>query len=190
MREAIQSLLAQGAQARRAGRSADANHAYAEAVELSREAGDTLALVHSLKGLGQILRDEGNKQEALERYEQAASLSRNLNDPLLYAHTIRHVADIQRELQQHSEAEGNYVEALTVYRSHPQRNTLDLANTLRGYAVLQTKLGKKLEAIALWQEAGQLYDQVWREPGSPYKEADLTPGIDEAQRQIDMLSAS
>lgn len=188
--EAIQSLLARGAQARREGRGSDAKDAYSEAIALSRQGDDNLLLVQSLKGLGQILRDEGNKQEALERYEEAASACAELDNPLLYAHTVRHVADIQRELQQSADAESNYLKALAIYRNHPQRNTLDLANTVRGYAVTQAVLGRKTEAIALWREAGDLYDQVWREPESPYTESDLAPGIAESQRQIAMLCAS
>lgn len=190
MRESIQSLLTGGARARRDGRSAEAKQAYAEAAALSREADDTLLLVQSLKGLGQIVRDEGNKQEALQHYEEAASICRGLDAPLLLAHTIRHVADIQRELGLSSDADAHYAEALNIYRKHPERNTLDLANTLRGYAVLQSALEKKTEAIALWQQAGYLYDQVWREPESPFTESDLAPGIEEAQLQIAMLRGS
>lgn len=190
MSEPIQSLLAEGAQARREGRSADARAAYAEAAALSRQAGDTALLVQSLKGFGQILRDEGETYDSLECYEEAAALSCKLDNPLAFAHTIRHVADIQRNLEKFEGGAANYAEALRIYRAHPERNTLDLANTLRGYALLQSSMGRKAEAIALWQEAGELYDQVWREPGTPYSQSDLAPGIEESERQIAMLSGS
>lgn len=190
MHEAIQSRLAQGIEARRAGDSADALAAYAEAVALSRAANDTASLVQSLKGLGQILRDEGDKPAALERYAEAAAVCRELDDPLLQAHTVRHVADIQRELNLAVESEANYRRALAIYRSHPDTETLDLANAVRGYAVLQTAQDKRADAIALWQEAGELYERVWREPGSRYTRANLEPGINEAQQQIKILKTS
>jgi tetratricopeptide (TPR) repeat protein len=188
MTSEVVSLLNRGYQARREHRLADAGSAYAEAVHLCRNANDPTLLAQSLKRLGGIERDLHNIDAALKLYQEAASLQRNLNEPLDLAHTIRHVADILRESGQLTDALPCYEEALSVYRSHPETGTLGLANTLRGFALLKSVLGEADAAIALWREAGVLYNQVWQEPGSPYKQADLAPGIAESKRQIAILS--
>jgi tetratricopeptide (TPR) repeat protein len=184
----VASLLNQGYQARREHRLADAGSAYAQAVNLCRNANDPTLLAQSLERLGGIERDLQNIASALKLYREAAAIQRTLNEPLSLAHTIRHVGDIFRESGQLSDALPYYEEALTIYRSHPETGTLDLANTLRGFALLKSALGEADAAIAMWQEAGALYNHVWQEPGSPYKEADLAPGIAESQRQIALLT--
>lgn len=184
------SLLNQGYQARKEHRLDDAKAIYTEAVEQSRQANDPPQLAQTLKLLGGIERDLGNTAAALDLYQQAVAIQRDLEAPLSLAHTIRHVADILRESGQTSEALPRYEEALSIYRHHPETNTLDLANTLRGFALLKTTLRETEAAITLWQEVGNLYNQVWQEPGSPFTQADLQPGIAESQRQIALLSAS
>ena len=190
MEDAVQSLLRQGAQARREDRLADAKRAYEEAIESARRSSDLQSLAAGLTGLGQIERDYGEIDASLQHYGQAVAILRTLDNPLTLAHAIRHVGDILRESNQLALAAPCYEEALAIYRNHPKTNTLDLANTLRGFALLQAALGQKEEAIALWQEAGRLYNQVWQEPGSPFQQSDLAPGVAESQRQIALLSAS
>jgi tetratricopeptide (TPR) repeat protein len=185
----IESLLRQGYQARRDRRSADARTAFTGAVDLARQDEDRPLLAQSLTGLGQILRDLGETPSALAHYQQAVSILHGLPDPLRYAHALRHVGDIARELNQLSLAQSSYEEALAIYRSHPETGTLDLANTLRGYALLLEAVGNRQKAIALWQEAGILYNKVWQEPDSPYSESDLAPGVAESRKNVERLSA-
>jgi len=190
MSAAIESLLKEGYQARRAHRPNDAKAAFAQAVALCEEHQNQFLLAQSLTGLGQIERDLGEIDTSLQHYQQAVSIFRTLDNPLRLAHTVRHVGDILRESNQPAPALPCYEEALAIYRSHPERDTLDLANMLRGYALLQTDFSKIPEAIELWKEAGALYNQVWQEPNSSYKQSDLAPGIAESQDQIAKLSFS
>ena len=180
------ALLEQGYLARREGRPVDANAAYMAALQIAESGGDSAL---ALTRLGGIERDMGNDETALGLYRQAVEIYRGLDEPLKLAHTVRHVGDIAHEVSQLELAAACFSEALSIYRSHSETGTLDLANTLRGYALLQTDLGRIEEAIALWREAGQLYDKVWREPGSPFEQADLAPGIAESQRQVALLAA-
>jgi tetratricopeptide (TPR) repeat protein len=189
MEKTIESLLRQGYQARREHRLADAKAFYTESVSMCAMANNQPDLAESLTRLGGIERDLGEIDPSLLHYQQAVAIFRKVDNPLRLAHTVRHVGDILRESSQNSLALPCYEEALAIYRSHPETNTLDLANTLRGYALLQTDLGKRQEAIELWKDAGAVYNHVWQEPGSPYSEADLTPGIEESKRQIALLSA-
>lgn len=190
MTDSIQLLLKRGYEARRVHLSSDAKGCFVEAVDRARECGDTSLLMQSLAGLGRIERDLGETALALQNYREAAEVCRSLNDPLTLAHTVRHVGDILRESGELGPALPCYEEALEICRSSTETNLLDLANTLRGFALLDDAQGRKEDAIAKWREAGELYDQVWRLPDSPYSEADLAPGVAESQSQITRLSAS
>ena len=55
-----------------------------------------------------------------------------------------------------------YREALAIYRRNERTPPLDLANALRGFALLK---GRSAEANALWQEARDLYAAVGVEAG-------------------------
>jgi tetratricopeptide (TPR) repeat protein len=187
MSSEVASLLNQGYEARREERLEDARKAYAEAVQLCRLASDQAILAQALKRLGGIERDLHNIESALDHYREAATIQRTLDDGPALAHTVRHIGDILRESGQLGAAPPFYEEALSIYRSHPEADTLDLANTLRGFALLKSALGEPEAAIALWQEAGALYGQAWQEPDSPWTEADMAPGVAESRRQIALL---
>ena len=181
MDRTAQALLQDGYTARTEARLSDARADYAEAVELCRRENNLPLLVQSLKRLGGIERDLGNINIALDHYREAASLLRTpsnaLDDPLNLAHTVRHIADILREAGLPKEAAPHYKEALTIYRDHPEARILDIANTLRGVALLQSGFGRNAEAIATWKEAGELYARLH-----------LQEGVDESQTQITRLS--
>ncbi|WP_263350825.1 tetratricopeptide repeat protein [Acidicapsa acidisoli] len=171
-----ESLLKQGYQARRDYRYNDAKLLYAEAVSLCRSQGNQALLAQSLTRLGASERDLGEIEVSLAHYEEAVSIYRAVDDPLSLAHTIRHIGDILRESNRLNEAATGYAEALEIYRRHPGTDTLDLANTLRGFALLKAATGEKETAISLWQEAGNLYSRV-----------DVQAGVTESERQIALL---
>ena len=94
------------------------------------------------------------------KYQLAVSLARALGDPLMRAHSIRHLADAYRRRGQAELAEPAYQEALSIYREHQEAKPLDLANALRGLAILKESTGAHSEARRLWQEAHDLYVKV------------------------------
>lgn len=53
-----------------------------------------------------------------------------------------------------------YEEALEIYRSSLDSRILDLANTIRPYAILNEATGKREIARSLWEEARTLYAAV------------------------------
>ena len=193
LQDGPKTLIAQGYEARRAGNSQEAKAVFTRAVNLSRAVveSDPKAspqLAEALTSLGQVERDLGEISAALQHYQEAAELYRSLPSdaaqPLAVAHTVRHVADIMRvngDLV--PAAAGFYDEALLIYRDHPETSPLDLANTLRGYALLKASSGHSQAAIAFFEEARILYIEAAEKTG-----LDLQPAFEEVDRQIAQLS--
>jgi tetratricopeptide (TPR) repeat protein len=173
-----EALLKQGYQARRENRLAEAKAHFAEAAELSREADERAMLARAITGLGQIESDLHETSAALAHYEDAVAIYRTLSDPLALAHAVRHVGDILRRQGQSDLAAPCYIEALDLYRSHEQTLPLDLANAIRGYALLKGDAGDREEARKLWQEARDLYAAV-----------QIPEGVAESERQIARLTS-
>ena len=173
-----ETLIDEGYRARREGRLPEAQKHFADAIALCRKGKDEALLAQALTGMGQIARDLNDSSRALCCYEEAVRIHRGLDQPLRLAHTIRHVGDILRGMGRKVEAAPHYVEALELYRGHDETAPLDLANTLRGYALLKEDNGAFAEAIQLWQEAGRLYAQL-----------DVVAGVAESNARIARLSA-
>jgi tetratricopeptide (TPR) repeat protein len=178
MNEKIDHLLSEGFEARRENRPTDALKAFAEAAALSRNAADQPLLAKALTGLGQIERDIGNNESALRHYEAAVKIYRDQGDSLKLAHTIRHVADILRHEASYEESRKSYEEALGIYRRQKETIPLDLANTLRGYALLASEHNPK-QSEPFWQEAKSLYET-----------AAVKAGVDECEKRLALLDRS
>jgi tetratricopeptide (TPR) repeat protein len=176
MTNEIEELLRQGWQARREGRLDDAKSQFSAAVTLAKEK-PGVALAQPLTGLGQIERDLGDGPSALQRYLEAAALYRRHGDVQRIAHTIRHVADIYRQAGQAEAAEPHYREALTLYREDPRTSSLDLANTIRGLALLKSNASAQEDARRLWMEARDLYAR-----------ADVQAGVVESSERLAVLA--
>jgi len=157
MDETFQELFARGYQARRENRIADSRAVFIQGVRSAAEEGDRPALAEALCGLGQAERDIGNLSAAQHHYAGAATLYREIGPPERLAYAIRHEADLLREESRSAEAEPLYLEAASIYREQGGEAELDLANTLRGLALLAESSGKPDAAKSLWQEARLLY---------------------------------
>jgi tetratricopeptide (TPR) repeat protein len=169
-------LMAEGIAARKSRRLPDARTAYAQAVALSRGGEDASSLVRALMGLGQIERDLGENGEALAHYLEAVEICRSMDDPLRLAHTVRHLADTLRHLRRLEEAKSCYEEALGIYRTDDNTVPLDMANAIRGFALLSTQMGDVTEARELWNEARDLYASVG-----------VQAGVDESEERLALL---
>lgn len=130
-----------------------------------------MELAAELRRQAQTAWNEGRLEEARKLYEQAAERYRSLDDPLALAHTIRHVADVYRQQGQRESAERCYDEALAIYRAHSESPPLDLANAIRGLALIRNQ-------APLWREARDLYAEVGVEAG-----------VEECSRKLGTLNA-
>jgi tetratricopeptide (TPR) repeat protein len=158
-------LIQRGLTARRENRPADAHRDFSQAVEICRKINDELTLAKALAGLGQIERDLQHHGVACRYYEESTAIYRTHGDVLKLAHTVRHLGDIYRHEKRKEEAEHCYDEALNLYRHHDLTPPLDLANAIRGLAILKDDAGENEEARSLWQEARDLYAAVNVEAG-------------------------
>jgi tetratricopeptide (TPR) repeat protein len=174
----VNELIAMGYRARKEGQPHEGRKIFSEAVRLAREAGDRVGLAGSLAGLGQIERDLRSTDAALRCYREATEIYRSEPNRQRFAHTIRHLGDILRGDGALAEARLCYEEALSVYRADGATLALDLANTIRGFALLKGELGEREEAKSLWEEARGLYASV-----------DVQGGVRESESQIAKLSA-
>ncbi len=173
MREA-QKLIDDALQARREGRRQDAKRDLTEAIALCRNSAARAELARALATLGQIERDLHNLDAARQNYEDAIAIYRTVGDASSLAHAVRHLGDVHRSAGHPSLAEPCYEEALTFYRDHHETTPLELANAIRGLAVLKADAGDRLKAISLWKEARALYAEAGVKEGVAESDARLT----------------
>jgi tetratricopeptide (TPR) repeat protein len=173
MTESIDNLLHEAMRARRERRHEDARRGLLQAASDARDGGFHQELASVLTALGQVERDLNHLETAGDCYEEAAGIYRAEGNQLKLAHTIRHAGDILRHEKHMDRAGSCYQEALTIYRNHPDTSPLEIANAIRGMAILQGELGRHVEAQALWKEARDLYASV-----------KVEAGVEESERRI------
>jgi tetratricopeptide (TPR) repeat protein len=177
MSEESEKLRLLARDARSGNRPQDARQHLIESVALSRAAGDPIDLAGALTALGQIERDLSRNDVAVQHYGEAMELYRSTADIQRLAHTIRHLADIYRHERQSDKAEHCYREALDLYRADAKTPPLDLANAIRGFAILRQDAGHREEAKELWKEARELYAAV-----------NVEAGVTESVRRLALLA--
>ena len=176
MSEQSEELRSRAVAARRESRLDDAKRDLIEAVALCRKGQEEIDLAKALTALGQIESDLHDHAGALKNYEDAAAIYRATNDSQRLAHTIRHIGDMHRRQKRADLAEPCYREAVELYRCDPTTPPLDLANALRGFAMLKDDMGEQLEAKPLWEEARELYAAV-----------EVKEGVAESSRRLALL---
>jgi tetratricopeptide (TPR) repeat protein len=159
MGESFKEQFALGYKARREGRLADARAIFLKAVRSAAVAADRPSLAEALCGLGQAERDIGNLGASAHHYGGAATLYREIGPPERLAYALRHQADVLREEFKPADAEPLYLEAEAIYRQEGEDATLDLANTLRGLALVNQALARPDASRSRWTEARTLYAQ-------------------------------
>ncbi len=175
MTETFQEQFATGYKARREGRAADSRAIFIKAVRSAAEEGDRPSLAEALCGLGQAERDIGNLEAARHHYAGAAVLYRQIGPPPRLAYALRHEADILRQSCLPLEAEPLYLEAEGIYRQQGEEAELDLANTLRGLALVYESTGKADASRSLFEQARALYAKCDVQGGVAECEEKLSP---------------
>lgn len=122
--------------------------------------------------------DHGNKEKALAYCRQSVESYHQAGNQDKIAHSTRHLADLHRNLGEIGESERNYRIAIDIYRASRETTNGNLANALRGFALVLEAQGKTTEAIAVWSETRDLYQSCH-----------LPIGVEEAQGHLDKLIA-
>jgi tetratricopeptide (TPR) repeat protein len=175
MTETFQEQFAKGYTARKENRLADSRAIFIKAVRSAAEAGDRPSLAEALCGLAQAERGIGNLEAARHHYQSAAVLYREIGPPERLAYALRHEADILREASLPAEAEPLYLEAEEIYRQQGEEAELDLANTLRGLALLYESTARPDDSRLLFERARALYAKCNVQAGVAECEEKLSP---------------
>jgi tetratricopeptide (TPR) repeat protein len=173
----LKELLARGYEARAENDPAESRAAFFEAVREASVSSDRSSLAEALCGLAQAERDIGNLRPASHQYANATVLYREIGPPVKLAYALRHEADVLREMCQPAEAEPLYLEAETIYRQLGRQSVLDLANTLRGLALVNETTGNTVQSKKLWNEARTLYT-----------DCNVQAGISECDKKLAQLT--
>ena len=172
-----ESLLEQGRKEKREHHFKYARSLFQKALDESRTSENRGLRATLYVELAYVERTLGELEHSKTHYLLAARIFRDLNQPLRWAHTARHAADILREQEKREEADRLYDEVLIVYRNNSDTNRLDLANAIRGYALLKSQMKSVDQARALWEQARDLYQSE-----------NVDAGVDESRKQIAQLS--
>lgn len=156
----VVDLVKQALAARRDGDAEAAEAAAREALSQARarnDDGGRDALVVALSVMAQIDQDAGRLDVATQRYAQAAEVCRRPPVSPRLPHVLRHLGMLQLRAKNLLAAISCCEEAVKIRRGQPDTPTLEMANTLRPLALIREAEGRKLDAVALWQEAASLY---------------------------------
>lgn len=108
-------------------------------------------------------------QKSIDYYTKAKNLDK-------MAHSIRHRADLLAAQNELNEAYISYSKSIELYRSNSDTKDGDLANALRGYALILEEMGTVDNALSIWVEIRQIYTTH-----------NLTEGMEEAESKIKEL---
>jgi|SRR5580658_578796 tetratricopeptide (TPR) repeat protein len=179
VQRASQSLMEQGRTARQERRLEDARGFFLKALEACGCDDDhdprMAAELHA--ELGYVTRVLHDERSAEAHYRQATEMFRALGDSYRTAHNMRHLADILRETGRPAKAAPYYNESIEFYRKSGEY-PLQLANAIRGLALMQGELGDYSGSLQSWVEARALYLMV-----------SVDAGVVESKKRIDDLMA-
>jgi tetratricopeptide (TPR) repeat protein len=155
---------------------------YGESLDLLRRA-ETLCTQDDHHLLGRIYHihrqlktDQGLHIQALPHALKSIEHYRASGEVQHIAHSVRHLADLEFKLGQLDGAEEHYREAIQIYINDDNTTKLNLANTLRGYAMLTESQENIVLALGLWEEVKTLYNSI-----------DIPEGVEEANQHLEAL---
>jgi len=172
-----QVLFEQGRKARREHRLEDARSSFRQALKESSSEDDPRLVAELHAELAYVERALHDVQAAQAHYRRATEMFRTLHDPYRTAHNMRHLADILRETGKPLEAAPFYSESIEFFRKSGEY-PLQLANALRGLALMQGDVKDFAGSLQSWSEAKALYQMV-----------SVDAGVAESRKRIDDLMA-
>ncbi len=126
----------------------------------------------------QLEYDRDNFDDALVLCRKSVAFYEKSGDTDKIAHATRHLADLLCAVGNYAESESKYRDAIKLYDDSTLSHRGDIANALRGFAIVLEKGNKRQEAIAIW---GRVRES--------YRECKLQAGVDEANQRLAALQA-
>ena len=135
----------------------------------------SLGRIHHI--LMQLEYDRNDYEQALSFNAISVTHYRQDGDADRIAHSLRHRADLLRQIGNVESSLEHYAESIRIYRDNLETSEIDLANALRGYALILQLKGDLLKAIDIWKETMDLYEVVG-----------INAGVEEAEEMIRQLT--
>jgi len=129
------------------------------AIELSEKFKLTKEKSATLSMLANIYFDLGSNKRSLESYQDALTIAELDSEPEQIAHITQHIADVEREIGDLKSSLSHYEKVLAYYRSNMNKYGLNMANAMRGFALLKEKMVDYADAKSLWNEAKSIYEK-------------------------------
>ncbi len=115
--------------------------------------------------IGKQYFQSGQYAQAIATWQQAADIYAKQGDRLNQAIVCQNIALAHQQLGHWQEAEKSIVLSLEIFQSHlPQPKLLAQALNIRGS--IQISQGKAQEALATWQKAAVIYEQIGDKEGA------------------------
>lgn len=150
-RRAARLGLGYGAALAATGQLDDAEHIFAEGLELHRRMGDRSGEGVVLMSLGLIAQARGRLTEASEYFEKALAISTAANDESHRAANLMYLGQIAQAQGRISDAEARFEDALALFRT--ANDSQGLGADLASLAQVQQHRGHWREAEALFQQS-------------------------------------
>jgi len=171
----IEKLLIEAWKYRRNGDYKTAGTLVDQAIKLSPE-DDYANRGRAFHILAQFEADQDEYKNALNYYQQSLAFYQKTDLQDKVAHSLRHVADTFYSLNNIEEARSQYESVIEIYHSQENTNDVDIANALRGYALVLEKQNEKVAAAKEWATILSIYEKY-----------NLQAGIKEAKQKITRL---
>jgi predicted ATPase/transcriptional regulator with XRE-family HTH domain len=142
----------------RHGDHAAAERHFSEAVELSREAGESPLIANSLLGLGQVLADLGKYERAVQAFQESISISEGVGDKVNVAKSLSGLGRVMSRQGDFAQAIVWQEKALVIRRQ--VGIPTEIAQNLQNLGVLALKQGDYRRAIAYAEESAAIDREV------------------------------
>jgi tetratricopeptide (TPR) repeat protein/transcriptional regulator with XRE-family HTH domain len=147
------------------GHNADAENAYACALQAARQTGDLTAQADSLRCLGTVCVWQGRHQQAFDKLSSAQEIYRAIGDRLGQARTLNTMGSIDWWQGRQQQAADRIRQALAIYRAIGERLYASIALNNLGLVVQQqghyeSAVGHHKEALADFREIGDRHGEA------------------------------
>ncbi|TQV70922.1 tetratricopeptide repeat protein [Aliikangiella marina] len=171
----VEKLLISAWKYRREGDYQTAGTLVDQAIQLSSE-DDYANRGRAFHILAQFEADQNEFKNALNYYQQSQAFYEKTELQDKVAHSIRHVADTFYSLNEIEKARAQYESAIKMYNTQADTNDVDIANTLKGYALVLEKQNENEAAKKKWSTILSIYEKY-----------NIQSGINEAKGKIEQL---